>query len=174
MQADAGAASAAEATVAPAVAPITIGRPISAHRCHVDRYPDDITVDIDTRIMQYDQEQGFIHCNDPSQVEVTVTLGGRLVDLLCFILCVAVHVECYGPDDPPRLPTQRAEVVPCEDHKYTLTWDIPADYFCAPDGYECGLVCCFAFTVTSLTKCGGPGPMGCMFRGPCVMIHEGP
>lgn len=155
---------------------VAVGTSRAHSSCHVHRYEDDIVVEVECRLIQNGEERGFIHCDEPARFEMEVCLRGRLVDHLCIDLCGAVHIECYGPQDPRPLPTQRWHFDPCEyeDNCYTFVWDIPADYFCPPNDEDCGQVCCFVGTVTSFTRCGDPGHIGCMCRGPCVLIHRAP
>lgn len=155
---------------------VAVGQPTAHNECHWHPFEDDLIVHMESRLLQYGEETGFIHCDEPATFIVEVALSGRLVDHLCFDLCVRVHAECYGPQDPVPLPSKSLPHEPCndEDNRYIFEWDIPAGYFCPPDDDDCGQVCCFAVTATAYTKCGDPGHIGCMNRGPCVMIHRRP
>ena len=155
---------------------VAVGRPTAHNKCHVHVYEDDLQVSVKCKLEQYGAERGFLHCDEDATFTVEVCLEGHMVDHLCFDLCVAVHTECYGPQDPDPLPSKEIRHEPCNDvdNCYQFVWDIPAGYFCPPDEDDCGQVCCFATTVTSRTLCDEPGHIGCMCRGPCVMIHRKP
>lgn len=160
-----------------------VGQPSAHNTCHIHTFEEDLVVETKCTLKQNGAEQGFVHCDERAEFEVEVTLKGRLADHLCVDFCVAVHSECYGPQDPSPLETKKIEHRPRErppepgeerDYSYTAVWELPADYFCPPDGGDCGQVCCFAVTVTSQTLAGQPGHIGCVCRGPCVMIHRKP
>ncbi|MDX1417475.1 MAG: hypothetical protein R3293_24940, partial [Candidatus Promineifilaceae bacterium] len=139
-------------------------------RCHVHRFEDDIYVDMECRLEQEGEERGFLLCDQDAWVIVDVTVDGRLADHLCFDECVAVHIECYGPQDPNPIPVQRKEYDCTKKGKpITFKFKIPAGTLCdEPGEADCGLVCCFAVTMTSITKCGDPGHIMCVCKGPCV------
>lgn len=153
---------------------VAIGRGVAHSDCHVHRFEDDIVVNMECRLLQNGEVvQGSYHCDEPGTFEVEVCLEGRLVEHLCFDLCAAVHIECFGPADPEPLPAITRRVEPCNGNDcYTFTWEIDPDTLC--DGDDCGKVCCFVATVTSRTLCGNPGHIGCACRGPCVMVHSAP
>lgn len=147
-------------------------------KCHVHRFEDDIVLDVDCRLEQEGEEKGFLLCDVDAKFYVDVVVTGRLATHLCFDLCAAVHIECYGPADPNAL-RPKFEPFDCTRVGETITFefDIPAGTLCNDPGEaDCGLFCCFAATVTSRTKCDPPTPghIGCICKGPCVMIHKEP
>ncbi len=149
----------------------------SAHSaCHVHRYEDDIVVNMKCRLEQEGEEVGFLLCDKPATFYVDVVVDGRLADHLCFYECVAVHIECYGPQDPNPLKVQKKEYnCTKKGEVITFKFDIPANTLCdEPGEADCGLVCCFAATMTSITKCDLPGHISCVCKGPCVGVHKSP
>lgn len=148
----------------------------SAHEvCHVHTFEDDIQVEIDCELFQAGEAAGFLLCDQDAQFIVDVTVSGRLAEHLCFEECVAVHIECFGPEDPNPLPVQRQQY-DCNNvgQAIRFVFDIPAGHLCDPGEAECGLVCCFAATLTTFTNCGNPGHISCFCKGPCVGIHRTP
>jgi len=149
-------------------------------RCHVHAYEDAVVVDVHCRLEQEGEERGFLMCDVDAKFYVDVVVTGSLAKHLCFDLCAALHIECYGRDDPRAIRPQTKEF-DCRFVGETITFefDIPAGTLCDPDPSEpgdadCGLLCCFAATVTSRTKCGDPGHISCVCKGPCVGIHKNP
>lgn len=158
---------------------VAIGTGIAHSSCHVHRFEDDIVIDVECRLEQEGEVvSGFLHCDKDATFIVEVTLDGRLADHLCGYLCAAAHIECFGPADPEPLETKTKEF-DCNiiKHPIQFEFEIPADHIpCGGGGAdrECGQVCCFAASITSFTKCWDPGHLGCMCRGPCVMVHREP
>jgi len=145
-------------------------------KCHVHRYEDDITVEMDCRLEQEGEARGFLQCDLPAKFYVDVTVSGRLAEHLCFKECVQVHIECVGPDDPERLPPIVQEYN-CEDAGKAITFefDIPANHLCDEEGEaDCGLFCCFTATLTSITLCDRPGHIMCFCKELCVGVHRQP
>lgn len=145
-------------------------------KCHVHTYEDAVVVNTYCRLEQNDEECGFLLCDVDAKFYLDVVVTGALAKHLCFDLCAAVHIECYGPQDPNPIPAQTKEFN-CNLVGETITFefDIPANTLCDEPGEgDCGLVCCFAATVTSRTKCGAPGHISCVCKGPCVGIHKNP
>ena len=149
--------------------------------CHVHRYEDDedITVTMDCRLEQKGRFPGSLLCDVPAKFIVDVTVSGQLAEHLCFEECVDVHIECYGQNDPKPLGAQRKNY-DCNyvDTPITYVFDIPAGWLpCGDepdDKDDCGAVCCFAATLQTFTKCGTPGHISCVCKGPCVGVHKSP
>ena len=159
---------------------LTVGGARAHSRCHVHPFEDGIVVDVDCRLEQDGEERGFLMCDVDAKFYVDVTVTGQLAKHLCFDLCAAIHIECYGREDPKTISPQTEEFnCSLVDTPITFVFDIPANTLCDPNPNEegnadCGLLCCFAATVTSQTKCGDPGHISCVCRGPCVGIHKKP
>lgn len=149
-------------------------------KCHVHTYEDAVVVDVYCRLEQNEEECGFLLCDVDAKFYVDVIVTGSLAKHLCFDLCAALHIECYGRDDPRAL-TPITKEFDCSyvGKPITFEFDVPANTLCdpvpeEPGDADCGLLCCFAATVTSRTKCGEPGHISCVCKGPCVGIHKNP
>ena len=155
---------------------VAVGGAKAHNRCHVHTFEDAIVVDVSCRLEQEGEERGFLMCDVDAKFFVDVVVTGKLAEHLCFILCAAVHIECFGPADPNPI-DPKTEEFNCHRVGETITFefDIPAGTLCdEPGEADCGLVCCFAATVTSRTLCGTPGHISCVCRGPCVGVHREP
>lgn len=156
---------------------ISVGTGTAHSECHEHKFTDDLAVYVDCTLKQNDEVvSGFLHCDEDAELVVEVELTGHLADHLCGFLCVAAHIECYGPADPEPLPRPEQQEFNCNNKELTFTIPIPAGHIpCGGDEDEdCGQVCCFAVSVTSRTKCDKPGHIGCYCKGPCVMVHREP
>ncbi len=157
---------------------VEVGGSRAHSRCHVHTYEDDIQVEMKCWLEQEGEERGFLLCDVDATFYVATKVSGRLADHLCFDECVQVHIECLGPNDPKPIPYQ---VKPYECD-YAGEWivfefEIPAGTLCdEPYEADCGLVCCFAATMTTRTKCDPPTPghIMCVCKGPCVGVHKEP
>lgn len=155
---------------------VEVGGSRAHSRCHVHTFEDDIQVEMDCWLEQEGEVRGFLMCDVDAKFYVDVTVSGRLAEHLCFDECVQVHIECLGPNDPNPLPYQ-IKPYDCESVGVPIrfVFDIPAGTLCdEPYEADCGLVCCFAATLTTRTKCGKPGHIMCVCKGPCVGVHKEP
>lgn len=113
----------------------------------------------------------IIDVNQSWRVEVEVELRGRLVRHLCGELCVCLHIECFGSQDPNTNPCIRIPLDPCKTPAiYKFSFEMQAGQV---SGGECGNLCCLAVTLTSFDPCGKPGILAGYCKGPCIMFYDG-
>ena len=168
---------------------VTFGKPHAHSRCHVDPFVTELEVKMVCTLIQDGKETGVLHSNEDANLKVKVCLKGPLLHHLCGEICVRAHVECIGggletsfPSEPPTHKIEGDDGRKCCDPGslddegfccYEFDVPIPAGTFKATDP-DCGEVCCFAVTATTLDRCGNPGHIACWCKGPCVLIHTAP
>ena len=165
---------------------MAFGSPSAESHCHIDPHSAQLDVKMKCTLKQDGEETNVLHAGEPAQLEVGVGLKGPLLHHLCGKICVRAHIECIGagPETSFGTPYQEIGDACCDPDDFddegwcwfNFVVDIPEETFeeWDPDDPNCGQVCCFAVTATTLDRCGNPGHIACWCNGPCVMIHTAP
>jgi len=154
---------------------VSIGHHTCKGKCDIHDYGG-LTGKMRCRLYQEGEPRGYINADLDAEMRVKFCLDGHLRQHLCGKLCVSVHIECLGPGPEITLPKAIQDMDPCGDGCYKFKIPIPAGTLTPDENEECGQVCCFVVTLTSLTPCEPhrTGHIHCFCKGPCVMVHSNP